>query len=287
MHPACLAGFEPVVVNVEASLGANIDHVVHRCEHAVVVTHSLHERNGNVGAGDEFLDQHPGGISAQGTGQKLAQAAQVAGDRVVGDAFGRALEVGLDDHGVGQAKQADVASSLHIVGHDHASARGVDPLRGQDKLGHPLVQGHRHHVGVRASVREAQLLEESRIERLAAAPAPSLRGVEDQIGGERLDTRGQVRRRTGNLDLLDLVTTDAEPVGNRVDGRYAVKFCLLFAVGKTEVVGKCDLHAMVGARMGSLSRTDLLSKKLPFPSTNNDVWHCPRLSPQENAAMAA
>jgi hypothetical protein len=107
------------------------------------------------------------------------------------------------------------------------------------------------------------------IEGLAGAAAPPFRGVENQVRPEGLDARGQVRGRSSDLDLLDFVAASAQAIRNGVDGFYAVEFCLVLAVSKTEVVGKCDLHAIDAARMGLLSKVYDLNKKQGLPSTDN------------------
>ena len=92
------------------------------------------------------------------------------------------------------------------------------------------------------------------IEGLAGATAPAFGGVEDDVGPEGFDARGQVRGRASYFDLLDLVTACAQAVRDGVDGFYAIEFGLVLAVGETEVVRKCDLHSVDATRMGSLSR---------------------------------
>ena len=161
--------------------------------------------------------------------------------------------------------------AAQIVRHHQPGPRGVDALGAQHQLGQPLVQGHRHDVGVRAGVGEAQLLEQRRVERLAGAPAAALGGVEDQVGGERLDARRQVRSRAGDLDLLHLVPAGAQPVGDGVDGLRGVELRLLLAVGESEVVGECDLHLVAGAAQADPHRIVTSTKVGTSPSTKKDA----------------
>ena len=209
-HLARLGRLQPIVVEVEAAARRRIDHVVDRQQHALVAA-PLEERDGHVGAGHELLDQHAGRVGAQRARQHLGQRARVAHHRVVADPLRRALVVRLDDHRQRQPQRPRIAACRAVlVGRDQPRARRVDPALAEHQLGQPLVERHRQDVGVRAGVREAQLLEQRRVERLARAPAPPLGGVEDQIGAEGFDARRQPRGRAGHLDLLDLVPAGAQ-----------------------------------------------------------------------------
>jgi hypothetical protein len=76
---------------------------------------------------------------------------------------------------------------------------------------------------------------------------------------------------SSDLDLLDLVAASAQGIRDGVDGLYAVKLGLVLAIGETKVVGKCDLHSVDAARMGSLSTGDDLNKKQRHSSTDKSV----------------
>ena len=106
----------------------------------------------------------------------------------------------------------------------------VDPGPLDHQLGQPLVQRDRVRVGVRARERDAQLLEQGGVERLAHAAAVALRRIEDDVRIDRLEALEQVRRRSGDLDLLDLVTGRFERRRDRVHGVCAVVFGFLLGL---------------------------------------------------------
>src|SRR5262249_8305911 len=93
-----------------------------------------------------------------------------------------------------------------------------------------------------ARVREAELLEERRVEGLARAAAAALGRVEDEVGAEALEARRQVRRGAGHLDRLDLVAAGAQAVGDGLNGLGAGELGLFFAVCEPEVVREGDAH---------------------------------------------
>ena len=75
---------------------------------------------------------------------------------------------------------------------DQHAARRVDAGALDHQLGQPLVERDRVRVGVRAGVRDAELLEQRRVERLAHAAAVALGGVEDDVRIDRLEPLEQV-----------------------------------------------------------------------------------------------
>jgi hypothetical protein len=128
---------------------------------------------------------------------------------------------------------------------DQAGPRGVDAGPPDQELGQPLVEGQRVRVGVGAGVRDAELLEQRRVQRLAQLALLALGGVEDEVGVDGLEALEQRRRRTRDLDLLDLVAGGLDRGGDRVHGLDAVELGLLLGVpdvGEAEVVSERDLH---------------------------------------------
>ena len=60
-----------------------------------------------------------------------------------------------------------------------------------------------------------------------------------------------MRGRSGDLDLLDLVPTRAQAVGDGVDGFCGVEFGFVLAICEAQVVSKCDLHVVIATRYRS------------------------------------
>src|SRR4029078_8118892 len=97
-------------------------------------------------------------------------------------------------------------------------------------------------VRVVSGAREAQLLEQRRVERLARAPAPSLGGVEDQVRAARFDLFGQARRGARALYLLDSVSARAQSARDGAHRLGAVELGFVLAVRKTQIVCERDAH---------------------------------------------
>ena len=240
-HLAGVGRLQPVVVEVEAAAGQRVDDVVDRQQDPLVAA-PFQKRDGDVGAGHELLDQHAAGVGPQRARQHLAQHARVANDGVVGDPLRRAFVVRLDDDRQGQPQRPWVAHPAVLVGRQQLRARRVDAALAQHQLRQPLVQRDGQDVGVGVRVGEAQLLEQRRVESFPRAAAPPLGAVEDEIRSVRFDARGQPRRRSGDLDLLDLMAAGAQAGRDGVDGLDGVELGLVFAVGQPQVVREGNSH---------------------------------------------
>ena len=155
--------------------------------------------------------------------------------------------VRLDDHGE-REPEATLGDVLEVADRDEHAARGVDPGAADHQLGHPFVERDRVRVGVRAGERDAELLEQARIERLAHPPGLTLGGVEDDVRIDRLETLEEVGRGTGDLDLFDLVTGGLDRCGDRAHRLGAVVLGLFFGlpdIGQPKIVRERDLHGVI------------------------------------------
>jgi hypothetical protein len=253
-------GLELVVVDGEAArlAGAGVDEVLDRLQHpAPLRRRRLQEGDGDVAADDELLDEEAGRPAAQGVAHHLVEPERVLHHRVLGDALGGALEVGLHHDGEAQGVDLELGRFLQVL----PAGRGDAVLR-QHQLGELLVQGERQGVGVRAGVGHPQLVEERREEGLAEAAAPPLGGVEDQVGREGLQARHRARGRPGHLHPLDPVAEALEGAGQRVHRDLGVELGLLLGVGEAQVVGQGDAHGQLveaGALVGTLVSTTWVS----------------------------
>jgi hypothetical protein len=93
----------------------------------------------------------------------------------------------------GNASPTPRSTPRRSCGGDQQAARGVDAGPPDQELGQPLVEGERVRVGVGAGVRDAELLEQRRVQRLAQAAALALGGVEDDVGVDGLEALEQGR----------------------------------------------------------------------------------------------
>src|SRR5207237_6386478 len=126
---------------------------------------------------------------------------------------------------------------------DELPAGRDDAVLGQHQLGERLVERHREPPGAGAGVREAQLIEQSRIERLAEAAAAALGRVEDEVGRERLQPGSGAAGGTAHLDALHPVSEPLHRRGERGDGLPRVELGFFLGIGEAQVVRQGDAHA--------------------------------------------
>jgi hypothetical protein len=137
--------------------------------------------------------------------------------------------VRLHDHGEREPRAA-LEHRLVVARRDEHGARGVDPRAPDEQLRQPLVERDRVRVRVAPRVRDAELLEQRRVERLAHPPGGALGRVEDEVRIDRLEPLEEVPRRSRHLDLLDLVPRGLDRRRDRVHGLGAVVLGLLLGL---------------------------------------------------------
>jgi len=211
---------EPVIVDLEA-VALLVGQLDGR-EQTVIVANTLDEADGDVDSFDVLLDEHAVRVRAQDRLERALQLARLLdhgprrGDRAVQiravvDALARALVIGLDDER--EREPGAALEYLLVVAHgDEHATRRVDAGALHHELGEVLVERDRVGVRVRARERDAELLEQRRVERFAHTAAIALGGVEDDIRidhdtgntGKKTDqqTRDHQKDRIGDTQLV-------------------------------------------------------------------------------------
>src|SRR5712691_8094481 len=157
------------------------------------------------------------------------------------DSWVMPFDVRLHDHRPAPAVQPELPDLL-----DELTARRDHAVLPEHELGEGLVEAHRQDPGVRPRVREAQLVEERGVERLAEPPPAALGGVEDEVGRERLEARGGAAGRPAHLDALDAVAEPLQGRGERVDGLARIELGFFLGIREAQVVRQGDAHASSG-----------------------------------------
>ena len=136
-----------------------------------------------------------------GVGYEAGSRPDLSNTQYFLDALQAAGEVEEGRVGGQAAKQRCEREDPETGGEDAAAPEPVGERSGGQDQG-----CERERVGVGARVRDAELLEQGRVERLAHLPALALGGVEDDVRVGRLEALEQVRGRARDLDLVDLVS---------------------------------------------------------------------------------
>src|SRR5262249_39804513 len=121
--------------------------------------------------------------------------------RVTRDSFRRSLEVRLHDD---WERQIVERAALDSRRRNEARARRGHAVARQDALGQQLVERDAERIRIGAGVRNAELVEERWVEGFARLALVSLGRIEDEIRPECFEARDDARRRSRDLDALDL-----------------------------------------------------------------------------------
>ena len=228
-----------VVVDVVAALVGRVDQVLDGLEDAVRAD-AVDERNGDVLAADVLLDDQAGGIDLERLLENAGELDRIFRDGLVGDAFGRAFEVRLHDHG--KYEIVETAATERLARHE-APAWARHAVAGEDLLRERLVERDRQRVRVAARIRKAELVEERGVEGFACATALPLGGVEDQVGAVGLEPRDEAAGGAGDFDSLHVVTTAGQCVRKSVDRLRRIELGFVDGGGELQVVREGNFHS--------------------------------------------
>jgi hypothetical protein len=214
----------------------------------VVVADTVEVADGDVDAVDVLLGEDAIGVGSQRGLERGRQVFGLANDRAaertVVDALTRAFVVGLDDHREREPRAA-LDHAIEGARGDQRGACAFDAGSRERELRHPFVERDRVGVGVRAGERDAELLEQGRVDRLPHTSALALGGVEDEVWVDGFESLEQAARGPRDLDFHDLVAGGLERGCDGADRVSAIELGIFFAVTdicKPEVVGERDFH---------------------------------------------
>jgi hypothetical protein len=143
----------------------------------------LDEDDAHVDARDVLLDDGAVRVLHEQVFEHARELGRILDDVLLADPLAGSLEVRFDNRGEGELVEAAV---LERAPRDEAPGGARNAKAGELLFGERLVQRHAKRVRVASGRRDAELLEEGRVEgasRLAAVP---LREVERDVGRERL-----------------------------------------------------------------------------------------------------